>query len=75
MVCGITKVDFRDLVEDSKETLGKDQSYLLKTDKIRGELGWRDSISLDEGIRLTVEWIDNNLVTIKDLSHEYVHRQ
>ena len=38
---------------------GEDRRYAMKCDKLR-ELGWRPTISLDEGLRLTVKWYVEN---------------
>ena len=33
------------------DRLGKDHAYLLNSDKIRGQLGWVDTITLEEGLK------------------------
>ena len=73
-ICEFIEVNFSELVEESEERLGKDQSYMLNSDKIRKELGWKDTINLEEGIASTVKWIDRNLDTLKNLPHEYIHK-
>ena len=73
-ICEQIEVNFSDLVKESKERLGKDQSYMLNSDKIRKELGWQDNIRLEEGITSTVEWVDNNLDTLKNFPLEYIHK-
>ena len=35
---------------------GHDQRYAINCDKIERELGWRPSVTIDEGMRKTVEW-------------------
>ena len=39
-----------------KDRPGHDRRYALKCDKMEGELGWKPAISLDEGLRHTVDW-------------------
>jgi dTDP-glucose 4,6-dehydratase len=73
-ICEFIKVNFSDLIEESDERLGKDQSYMLNSDKIRRELGWKDAIDLNEGIASTIEWIDSNLDILKNFPHEYIHK-
>ena len=73
-ICKLINVNFTELVEESEERLGKDQSYMLKTDKIRTELGWQDNIDLEQGISSTIEWVDSNLDTLKNLPHKYIHK-
>ena len=73
-ICELINVNFTDLVEESEERLGKDQSYMLDSDKLRMELKWKDTIDLKEGIVSTIEWIDNNLDSLKNLPHKYIHK-
>ncbi len=35
---------------------GHDRRYALKCDKIERELGWKPTISLEDGLRRTIEW-------------------
>ena len=73
-ICKSIDMNFYDLVQESEEKLGKDQSYMLNSDKIRKELGWKDTINLEDGIAFTIEWIDRNLDTLKNLPHDYIHK-
>ena len=43
-----------------KDRPGHDRRYALKCDKIRSELGWRPAISLEEGLRKTIDWYKSN---------------
>jgi len=73
-ICDFIKVDFSDLVKDSEESLGKDQSYMLNSNKIRTKLSWKNNIGLEKGIISTIEWVDRNLDILKNLPHEYIHK-
>jgi len=73
-ICNLIKVDYEDLVEETAERLGKDQSYLLKSDKLRKQLNWNDNINLKQGLNKTVSWVKDNLTTLKSLPFDYVHR-
>ena len=44
------------LLTHVKDRLGHDRRYAVDCSKIQRELGWRPSISLDEGLRATVAW-------------------
>lgn len=39
---------------------GHDQRYAIDPSRIRSELGWRPSVTLDEGLDLTVQWFLDN---------------
>ena len=74
-ICEITKVQFNDLVLMTGDRLGKDQSYLLNTDKLRGNLNWTNKIKLKEGLLDTLFWIDDNIKELKNLPSEYIHKK
>ena len=72
--CTLAGVTFEDLVQVVDERMGKDQAYLLNSDKVRSTLGWQDKIGLDQGVQETLDWIDANLNTLKTLPQEYIHK-
>ena len=43
-----------------KDRPGHDRRYALSCDKIERDLGWRPSITLDEGLAQTIEWYKAN---------------
>tara|TARA_B100000029_G_scaffold382353_1_gene377599 strand:+ start:270 stop:1253 length:984 start_codon:yes stop_codon:yes gene_type:complete len=45
-----------DRLEFGEERPGEDMRYSLDSSKIHDELGWRPKISLDDGLKKTVEW-------------------
>jgi dTDP-glucose 4,6-dehydratase len=73
-ICDLTGVAFDELAEVTEDRLGKDQAYLLDSYKIRTELGWQDNISLADGLAATLDWVDDNLSTLKTLPAEYIHK-
>jgi dTDP-glucose 4,6-dehydratase len=74
-ICDLQGLRVTDLVQETEERLGKDQSYLLSTKKIRDELGWSDTVSLESGLSRTQDWIDTNLSILRDHPMEYVHKE
>ena len=74
-ICNMTDIKFNDLVEETDDRLGKDQSYLLDSTKLRDELNWSDAISLEAGIKKTLTWVDDNLSCLKSLPMDYKHKQ
>lgn len=47
-------------IEYVEDRLGHDRRYAICNDKIQNELGWKPSISFEEGILLTIDWYINN---------------
>jgi len=73
-ICDKLDVTFDDVVEVTGERLGKDQAYLLNSDKIRAELQWSDTIDLDTGIEDTQKWLDGNLDILREQPDVYIHK-
>jgi len=73
-ICVLTGVSLQDLATVSEDRLGKDQAYLLESSKLRNELGWKDTISLDQGLKETLYWIDTNFEVLKTLPADYIHK-
>lgn len=46
---------------------GHDRRYALNCKKIDTELGWRPAISLDDGLRQTIDWYKNNKKWLDDV--------
>jgi len=71
----ITKKNFNNLINISRERIGKDDTYNLSSKKIRAELQWSPSISIDEGIKKTLKWIDDNFADLKKEKLNYIHKK
>ena len=74
-ICRLSSANFAELVEESQERLGKDQSYLLDSSAMRQVHGWNDTIGLNEGLQETLDWVDSNLDILKSLPWSYEHKQ
>ena len=48
------------LVSYVQDRPGHDRRYALNCKKIEIELGWRPAISLEDGLRLTIDWYKNS---------------
>lgn len=75
MLCEIMKVDFHQQVDISEERLGKDDAYLLNSEKIRSELNWQDKIELEKGLEQTVSWVKDNFEVLRDIPMQYQHKE
>jgi dTDP-glucose 4,6-dehydratase len=65
---------FDDCVEIGPERPGKDTAYTLDSFKLRTELGWRDAMSLDQGIADCIAWATRFKGDIANLPSKYEHK-
>jgi len=61
-------------VEIVGERQGKDSAYLLDSTKAKETLGWKDLISLEQGIDETIAWVKDNLDELKKQPFDYIHK-
>jgi len=73
--CALTGVDFNELVVESPERPGKDDTYMLDSARLSQDLGWSPSITLEDGLRDTLNWVDSNLATLTEAPDTYVHKK
>jgi dTDP-glucose 4,6-dehydratase len=71
----LTKIKFNKLVHITEDRVGKDNSYNLNSKKIRKELKWNDEVSINEGLKKTLSWIDSNFRTLKKEKLNYIHKK
>lgn len=54
-------------IEFVQDRLGHDRRYAISNDKISSELGWKPSVTFEEGIKMTIDWYLNNQQWIKNI--------
>lgn len=54
-------------IEYVKDRLGHDRRYAISNDKITTELGWKPSVTFEQGIKLTIDWYLNNQEWMKSI--------
>ena len=65
---------FDDCVEIGPERPGKDTAYTLDSLKLRTELGWRDTVSLEQGIDDVIRWAERFSTDLAKLPAKYNHK-
>jgi len=65
---------FEDCVEIAPERPGKDTAYTLDSFKLRTELGWRDTYSLEQGIDDVIAWARRFEADMAKLPTRYDHK-
>jgi dTDP-glucose 4,6-dehydratase len=73
-ICTELGVDFEKVAEAAPDRPGKDQAYLMDSNRARSQLGWHPSVSLVQGIRETIDWVRHNSDHFKHLPWDYVHK-
>lgn len=58
-------------IEYVEDRLGHDRRYAIANDKITSELGWKPSITFEEGIKLTINWYLDHQNWIKAIENKH----
>ena len=72
----ITRIILKELGKDEssiefvQDRLGHDRRYAISNDKITKELGWKPSLTFEEGIKITIQWYLNNQDWIKNIENK-----
>lgn len=53
-----------------EDRLGHDRRYAISNDKITEKLGWKPSLTFEEGIRITIDWYLNNTEWIRHIENK-----
>jgi dTDP-glucose 4,6-dehydratase len=74
LICDEMETKFEEVVDIVDDRSGKDAAYLLDSTKIREALGWRDVVTLEQGIDEVRVWIDANLSKLEQQVDHYIHK-
>jgi dTDP-glucose 4,6-dehydratase len=74
MICDRMGAEFSRVVSVVGDRPGKDQAYLLDSTKARQTLGWRDTVTLEQGLDQTLQWVDTHLPSLREQTSDYVHK-
>ena len=74
LIAEYLNIDFKESVEIGAERPGKDSAYLLDNTKAKTVLGWKDHITLEDGIKETIEWVKSNLEILRKQPADYLHK-
>jgi len=73
LICERTGRGFEEATVSVGERPGQDAAYVIDSTKIRTELGWKPTVSLDEGLSEVVDWVNANWAAIGVQPLEYRH--
>jgi dTDP-glucose 4,6-dehydratase len=71
ITCKILKKNFDECIEITKGRVGEDKQYWLDSSKLFNDTGWEPKITLEEGIKETVDWVKNNMEHFKNEKLEF----
>lgn len=74
LICDKLNKPFGAHVKVVGERLGKDNAYWLKSDKLRSNLGWADTIGLEQGLDETLNWAQTYLAALNTQPMHYIHK-
>ncbi len=75
LICKLMGYDFEKSVNFSDENYGQDLVYNIDASKAKEELGWRQQVTFEEGIKETIDWVEENWDIICKQPLEYIHRK
>lgn len=73
-ICNLTGNNFSKSTIYVDERLGQDAAYIIDSTRARSELGWFPRISLEDGLKEVISWIEENWDEIKKEPLNYVHK-
>lgn len=75
LICDLMGCEFEKSVNLVNENFGQDSRYSLDATKAIEELGWNQKVSFEDGVKETIEWIQDNWEFIRKQPSEYVHKK
>lgn len=73
-ICEYRAYDFEAVTQAGDERPEQDFQYLLDSSKAQRELGWRQLVPFQEGLKEVVSWVEDNWEGILKEPHTYVHK-
>jgi dTDP-glucose 4,6-dehydratase len=74
MIAQKTGSSFEKLAEVTEDRPGKDAAYLLDSTRAKQDLKWTPGVDLESGVDSVIQWIDQNLSTLRTLPDHYIHK-
>jgi len=74
-ISALMNVNYDKVVINVEERLGQDKAYTIDSSKARNQLGWNPKISLDEGLKNTIDWVNEFYSFLITQPLQYLHVQ
>lgn len=63
------------LIKNVSDRVGKDYGYFLNSSKLNKRYSVKKPTSLEEGIKKTMNWVENNINKINKINLKYIHKK
>ncbi|HSX13484.1 MAG TPA: GDP-mannose 4,6-dehydratase [Chlamydiales bacterium] len=73
-LCNKLGVSFEEKTVSVAERLGQDKAYVIDSSKARQALNWKPLVTLEEGLHMTVDWVNSNFESILQEPLGYIHK-
>ena len=73
-ILNIMELPYESLVFETEDRISKDYSYFMDTKKAENFLNWTPSVSLENGINSTIEWVNKNYSILNKIPAIYQHK-
>lgn len=74
MMCEKMNVRFEDAVDIVGERLGQDKAYIIDSSKARKAFNWKPEIGLEQGIKDTIDWVNESYEAMSQYPLDYQHK-
>lgn len=74
-ICDMAGKSFEEYTEVVAERLGQDKAYVIDSSKAFNTLGWKAEITLEQGIKGVIDWVNEEWDAIQEEPLMYVHKQ
>jgi len=74
-MCRLAGKDFTQSAKVVAERLGQDKAYTIDSSKARRAFSWKPTISLEQGLKEVIDWVDKYWDEITQQPLEYIHQK
>lgn len=75
LICEKLNIPFEKATKVVEERLGQDAAYIIDSSKARAELQWKNQITLEQGIKGVIQWVNKNWEEIQRQPLQYIHKE
>lgn len=73
-ICDLMGKDFEQCTNTVAERLGQDRAYVIDSEKARQAWNWSSRISLEDGLRGVIDWVESGWEEMRKEPLDYIHK-